>query len=151
MPGQFTGSEDVMDINIVTVTAEDIDALLRLVEQFATSFKPERNAFDASLQQLLQDDSAWLALAKDGNRVLGYLLGFDHYAFYANGRVAWVEEMMVEETMRRHGVGRRLMAAFEGWAVSRNAKLIGLATRRAASFYLALGYEESAVFFRKLL
>ena len=40
---------------------------------------------------------------------------------------------------------------FEKWASKRGSKLVGLATRRAAPFYKGLGYEESAVFFRKLL
>jgi hypothetical protein len=43
------------------------------------------------------------------------------------------------------------MEAFESWAKSRGAALVALATRRAAPFYLALGYEESASYFRKLL
>ncbi|EMF91272.1 hypothetical protein LEP1GSC005_1843 [Leptospira santarosai str. ST188] len=43
------------------------------------------------------------------------------------------------------------MTSFEEWGKNRGSKLIGLATRRAKDFYLALGYEESALFFRKLL
>ena len=58
---------------------------------------------------------------------------------------------MVGETFRRQGIGRRLMEAFEAWALAREAKIIALATRRAADFYEALGYEESAAYFRKRL
>ena len=43
------------------------------------------------------------------------------------------------------------MSAFERWAVVRDCALVALATRRAAPFYRALGYEESAVYFRKIL
>ena len=43
------------------------------------------------------------------------------------------------------------MEEFEQWARSRGSKLVALATRRAAAFYLELGYEESAGYFRKLL
>jgi hypothetical protein len=38
-----------------------------------------------------------------------------------------------------------------GWAAVRDCALVALATRRAAPFYRALGYEESAVYFRKIL
>ena len=62
-----------------------------------------------------------------------------------------VEEIMVREDLRKTGIGRNLMDAFEDWRASRSSKLIGLATRRAISFYEALGYENSAVFYRKLL
>jgi GNAT superfamily N-acetyltransferase len=79
------------------------------------------------------------------------VLGFDHYTFFANGRVAWVEELMVREPFRRQNIGQCLMQAFEAWAKARGCKLVGLATRRAAAFYQAIGYEESATYFRKLL
>jgi len=65
--------------------------------------------------------------------------------------VTWVEEIMVRKELRGSGIGRALMDSVEAWAASRNSKLIGLATRRAASFYSAIGYEESAIFFRKLI
>lgn len=81
----------------------------------------------------------------------GYILAFDHVTFFANGRVAWVEEMMVTPGWRRGGVGRKLMETVEQWARERGARLVAMATRRAASFYRGVGYEESAVYFRKLL
>ena len=140
-----------MEVAIRPVTMKDADALFALVERFATSFKPEHELFEVSLKHFLSDESAWLSVAEYDGAIIGYCLGFDHYAFYANGRVSWVEEIMVNEELRLKGVGRVLMDAFEEWAKSRNSKLIGLATRRAAPFYTALGYEESATFFRKLL
>ena len=92
----------------------------------------------------------WFGVA-DEDGVIGYLLGLDHPTFYADGRVAWVEEIIVREDCRRQGVGRCLMDAFETWTVRRGSKLIALSTRRAASFYRAIGYEESATYFRKLV
>jgi GNAT superfamily N-acetyltransferase len=58
---------------------------------------------------------------------------------------------MVDETYRNQGIGKKIMEYFEEWTKSRGSKLIALATRRAAPFYKGLGYEESAVYFRKLL
>ena len=52
---------------------------------------------------------------------------------------------------RGRGIGRALMSGFEQWAAVRDCALVALATRRAAPFYRALGYEESAVYFRKIL
>jgi hypothetical protein len=43
------------------------------------------------------------------------------------------------------------MESFEAWAHSRGARFVALATRRAGAFYSALGYEESAAYFRKTL
>lgn len=129
----------------------DTEALFSLARSFATSFAVERSAFEKSFTALLQSHEAFIAVASEEGRVVGYVLGFDHYTFYANGRVAWVEEIMVTEEYRRRGVGRLLMENFERWAKERQSKLVALATPRATPFYRGIGYEESATYFRKLL
>jgi GNAT superfamily N-acetyltransferase len=122
-----------------------------LAGAFTTSFSVERSAFESSFAALLQSPDAFIAVASDSSRVVGYVLGFNHHTFYANGRVSWVEEIMVSDDVRRRGIGRQLMESFEQWAKSRQSKLIALATRRAALFYQSIGYDESATYFRRLL
>ena len=58
---------------------------------------------------------------------------------------------MVAKENRRSGLGEQLMRSFESWARQQGAVLSALATRRAAEFYTAIGYEESATYFRRLL
>lgn len=140
-----------MHVLIHPATPADQEAIFALVTQFATSFKPEQSAFEASFARLLTNDSACLLIAEHEEDIIGYCLGFDHDTFYANGSVAWVEEIMVQEAFRRHHIGQQLMTAFEEWATARGSRLVALATRRAASFYKAIGYEESANYFRKIL
>ena len=142
------------DLPVLRIHPADIgdgDALLRLARVFATSFAVDESAFQSSFAGLLADASACLLVADTHGVVIGYVLGFRHLTFYANGRVAWVEEIMVAEPHRQRGIGRQLMEAFTEWARSSQCRLVGLATRRAAPFYRALGYEESATYFRKLL
>lgn len=127
--------------------ADDADGVASLAAELAQSFAFSREAFDASYRALLAADDACLLLAVHGGPV-GYVLGFTHLTFYANGPVAWVEEIVVRD--RGRGIGRALMSAFEQWAFDRRCALVALATRRAAPFYLALGYEECATYFRKL-
>ncbi len=125
--------------------------VFKLASEFATSFDVQRDAFDDSFSQILRADDAQLLVAVFEDAVVGYCLAFDHRAFFANGRVTWVEEIAVTENVRHSGVGRKLMVEIEQWAKGRGSKMIGLATRRAGNFYLAVGYEESAVYFRKIL
>lgn len=129
----------------------DVGDLFPIVAQFATSFVPERPAFQRAFQHIRGDEHACLLVADRDGMPVGYLLGFDHPTFFANGPVAWVEEVAVHSSLRRQGIGRALMARFEEWAASRDAKLVALATRRAAAFYRALGYTDSGAYFRKLL
>ncbi|MFI5317246.1 MAG: GNAT family N-acetyltransferase [Myxococcota bacterium] len=133
------------------IRTSDFAELFALVARFATSFQPDEGAFEASARELIAKPDAWLQGAELQGRLVGYGLGFDHPALYANGRVSWLEELMVAEGQRRAGVGRALMQAFEAWARTRGSRLVGLATRRAARFYETLGYEESATYYRRLL
>jgi GNAT superfamily N-acetyltransferase len=132
-------------------TAGDGDAVADLAAELAQSFTFSRAQFHLNYPALLAADGACLLVAADGQERLGYLLGFRHLSFYANGPVAWVEEVVVRRQDRGRGVGRALMSAFEQWAAGQACVLISLATRRAAPCYRALGYEESAVYFRKVL
>ena len=131
--------------------AQDSIAIFRLAQAFATSFTVDQVTFESIFAELLTLPEAFVAVAEEDGEVAGYVLGFQHLTFFANGRVAWVEEIMVGERYRRVGTGRQLMEAFEAWAQEHRAKMIALATRRASDFYIALGYEESAVYFRRVL
>jgi len=125
--------------------------LLPLVQEFVASFELQPDLFKASLQRLLQNESALVLVAESDGEPVGYVLGFIHDTFYANGPVAWVEEIMVHAEHRRTGLGGRLMESFESWCQTRGAVLSALATRRANKFYEAIGYEESATYYRRLL
>ena len=140
-----------MTPTIRVARATDAEAVLSLAGPFATSFVLDEAAFHRSYAALLASTEARLLVADSDARIVGYLLGVAHHTFFANGRVAWVDEIMVEESWRRQGVGAALMREFETWARARECRVVALATRRARTFYAAIGYEESAVYFRKLL
>ena len=131
-------------------TVADADAVWPLVRDFATSFTPDHDAFAGILPALLgRNDVLVLVAESDRDGVVGYLLAALHPTFFANGPVAGVEEVMVAPTYRRTGVGAALMAEAEKWADARGAAYLSLASRRAGPFYLALGYEDSATFYKK--
>jgi GNAT superfamily N-acetyltransferase len=131
--------------------AADAWSVAELAEQFATSFPFSPAAFQASFAQLVHTPHACLLVADSHGRAGGYLLGFAHPTFFANGPVAWLEEVMVTPRQRRSGLGRALVTQFERWATNRGCRLVALATRRAEPFYRALGYAPSATYLRKQL
>lgn len=130
---------------------EDQESVACMAAELALSFPFDAASFAASYPALLAADGACLLVAERDTGLAGYLLGFRHLTFYANGPVGWVEEVLVRAADRGRGTGRALMAAFEVWAAERGCALVALATRRAAPFYAALRYEESAAYFRKVL
>ena len=129
----------------------DERAVFELACAFAASFEVTRDRFGRNFAELLGGAGGFLHAAEVRGVLVGYVLAFQHPTFFADGPVVWVEEIMVAPDQRRAGVGRSLMDAVEAWAQLGGAKQIALATRRAAAFYSALGYEESAVYFRKVL
>lgn len=142
-------------LHIRPATPADAGTVAGLAAELAQSFPFSRAAFDRSYPAVLAAEDACLLLATDRGTdpavAAGYLLGFEHPAFFASGPVAWVEEVLVRPEYRGRGAGRALMSAFEQHAADRGCRLVALATRRAAAFYRALGYQESAVYFRKVL
>ena len=138
-------------IQIRHADGSDAVAVAALAGELAQSFAFSRAKFDLSFPALLAAADVCLLAAIDGDDRVGYLLGFRHLTFYANGPVGWVQELLVRSASQGRGVGRALMAAFERWAADRDCALVALATRRAAPFYVALGYQQSAVYLRKVL
>jgi GNAT superfamily N-acetyltransferase len=142
---------DVVEPGVRMATAGDAEAVLALAGELAITFVTERKAFRDSYRQLLAASDTDLLVVEVGDVVRGYLLGFSHHSLVANGQVSWVEEVAVAAEYRRHGLGARLMVDFERRARDRGSRFIALATTRAHAFYDAIGYDDHASYFRKLL
>lgn len=128
----------------------DRNGVWPLVRDFSTSFTPEEPAFSDAFATLVLDRNALVLVADPPGRGLcGYLLANRRTALLANGPVVWVEEVMVAEPERGSGLGRRLMEHAELWARSIDAPDLALASRPAGAFYLALGYDDAATFYKK--
>jgi len=140
-----------LNIQIRKAGLSDLDQVLPLAKFLATSFVIEDQAFSQSFKQLLDIPHATVLVAEQDNVLVAYLLGFEHPSFYANGTVAWVEELYVDGSCRNAGVGRLLMRHFEQSSKKAGNKLVALSTRRASDFYQSIGYEKSATYFKKHL
>jgi GNAT superfamily N-acetyltransferase len=137
-------------VEIRPARSGDVDQIWSLVQQFAFSYRPKRSIFERSFEELLgRSDTLVLVAEAPIDAIVGYLLASHHGTFFANGPVAWVEEFMVSESVRHQGVATRLMGLAETWAKSIPTAYVALASRRAGDFYLKVGYEESATYFRK--
>jgi len=140
-----------LKVEIRKAELSDLSAVLPLAKSLATSFVVEDQAFSQSFKKLLDMSHATVLVAEQDNVLVAYLLGFEHPSFYANGSVAWVEELYVEESCRNAGVGRLLMDYFEQSSKEAGNKLVALSTRRASGFYQSIGYKKSATYFKKHL
>ncbi|HEY9264492.1 MAG TPA: GNAT family N-acetyltransferase [Microlunatus sp.] len=145
-------TNDSANLRLRAASRDDADQLFDLAQLLATSATPHREAFDQVLDDILDDPHQCLLVAETTAGLVGYLYGLTHPAFHANGNIAWVEELYVDPAQRGNGLGRQLMNQFEGWAQkAASAQYIAVATRRAHDFYGAIGYSESATYYKKNL
>lgn len=127
----------------------DSRSLFDLVRNFPTPTSPSAEQFSSALDAKLPDPSSCLFVAEHEGQLVGYVSGYCHPTFYAGGPTAWVDELLVSETLRGTGIGRQLMDAFEQWAQDRRCVLVSLATRGAAGFYERRGYSSKAGYYKR--
>jgi GNAT superfamily N-acetyltransferase len=132
------------NVEIRLAVSEDAEEVLKLARELATSLEVNPDRFRESFKSVLGDPASLVLVATADDYVAGYLPGFDHLAFFANGPVSRIEEVFVVPELRRNRIGSALVAEFEKWADSRGSKQILIDTRRASEFYLGIGYKETA-------
>lgn len=145
-------------IAIRPARTEDLEEWLRM--RLALWPDHSAEAFRAEMQAMLQNPltPVFVAVRPDG-RLGGFLEGgLRNYAEgCATSPVAYVEGWYVDPDLRRQGVGRRLMAAMEAWAVENGLRELAsdaeLDNTVSQEAHRALGFAESdrIVTFRKAL
>lgn len=146
----MTGEGSPLGLALREATPADVEGLWPLAEELATSYRPTKERFVASLRAVVDDPQSTILVAVRRETIVGYVHVLTHPAFHADGSIGWIEELMVQDAERGTGCGRALMAAAERWArEARDIAYMALATRRAGDFYRAIGYEESATYFKR--
>lgn len=136
------------ELTIRAATRADANALFALLREFAVSYTPDRISFEANLPRLLESDRQLLLVAAEDERVVGYAMASESMTLYANGPTAELIELMVIQSRRKRGIGRVLVEAAIAWAKERGCIEVNVPTRRAGDYYVKLGFEETASFFR---
>lgn len=164
-----------MKISIRRAEREDAYQLFALARQYSTGRAPiGKDDFDVALDNVLkyrdqetnvlfvaQTDEQVPARSLSGKhltedeatrpRIVGYTLLTVSRLLHASGLTAHVQEIVVDEAFRGHGVGEKLMHSNERYCNVRGVRQISAATARIGSFFNHLGYEPMGEHFRKLL
>jgi ribosomal protein S18 acetylase RimI-like enzyme len=123
-----------------TVDDELVDAFERLVPQLSSSSPPPSRDH---LTALVAGDDTVLFLARLDGRVVGSLT----LAFYRipTGLKSWIEDVVVDEAARGHGIGEALNRAALDEARRRGAKDVSLTSRpsreAANRLYQRIGFD----------
>ena len=99
--------------------------------------------------------SALCLLARDGGEVVGHLVGrMSSSELRPGAKVAVLESMRVDASVRRGGVGSALVAEFTGWAEQNGATELRVTAfagnEGALAFYRSCGFEAFEVTLRNV-
>jgi len=138
-------------VDIRRAEAADADAVFAMLERFAMSYEPDRNAFERSFDAMIDAQDVVLLVAEDGGTLAGYAMAVEFRTLFANGAIVQIEELFVEEAKRGAGTGQALVAAVVEWARQRGAVEVTVSTRRAGAYYERLGFERTAEYYHTVL
>jgi GNAT superfamily N-acetyltransferase len=112
-------------INIRIATRNDIPALHALVGELAR-YEKEEDQFIASLDDYYSsfDEGVFEALVAEGPEgILGMALYYMTYSTW-KGKMLYLEDFVVQEAYRRHGIGQQLFDGFLEVARTKGCRLV---------------------------
>ena len=133
-------------LSIHRFDASDTDAVVALWQQAFPEYRdvtrPQRNPH-LSIANKLATQPELFFVAVLGERIVGTVMGgYD-------GHRGWMYSLAVDESLRRHGIGTRLVAHVEQALTERGCPKLNLqilsAKTELRAFYEALGYRADAV------
>ena len=115
-----------------------------LLQQLGYDVGPTELA--ARINRVLADPTHFAAVAEEGSRIYGLVHAYERPALERAHEVV-VQSLVVDQSARKGGIGRKLMTAAEAWAKSRGIEQVVLHTRidrdDARSFYEHVGYNRA--------
>ena len=136
-----------MDFDIYKATEKDIDTFFPFFEKsIQTEFQEytantksyfiETDYSKETIQKSLREERMHLFLAKDNEKIVGFMLAMKTFAGIAFGN--WIT---VDRKYQRHGIGKALLQVWEKHAVAEGAHKLHLWTdNRNVEFYKHQGF-----------
>ncbi len=141
-------------VTIRPARPEDFDAIYPLLCQLWTEKRFDKERLQAIFSGQFAEGKRFLVAVEDDS-VVGFASMFSRENFEHAGRLATIDELVVDEKLRGSGVGSALIAQLEKIAKNEGSVMIELttSTRRVAAhrFYEKCGYMMASFHFWKPL
>ena len=140
-----------MQTRIRPATLSDAHAVVDLMAQLTEHAHGhvDSGVEDRFRTMLELPEYAILVANDEDDRVIGLLSASQRWTLWHAGPCALIEELVVDEDVRRHGVGRALMQAALEWARAQGCSELEISTDQenadAQAFYRRLGFESEAL------
>ncbi|MEK7134030.1 MAG: GNAT family N-acetyltransferase [Patescibacteria group bacterium] len=132
----------MVNISVLTQVSDPVICDLNaLVAQLRQESKTAGTFLD--LEKIVADEDTSVIIAQDGKKIIG--VAFLYIAQKMGKRVAFVEDVVVDEASRGRGVGKDIMAEVVALARAKKATYVTLTSRpareEANKFYQKIGFE----------
>lgn len=120
--------------------------LLRILFSIETDFTFDELAQRKGLEMMLDDCSnCCIMVAELNQQIAGMCTAQILVSTAEGGLVALIEDLIVEESYRGHGLGKELLSAIEGWAMTQGVRRLQLLADRnnlpALNFYRKMNWK----------
>lgn len=133
------------ELTVRRMRADDLTEASALMRELGYTIEAEE--LRARLAQIVRRDEHALMVAETATGQVAGLVHIYVRAALEKPIEAVVQSLVVDENMRGHGIGARLMAEAEAWAKTRGISSVALYTQLhredAEAFYLKQGYLEA--------
>ncbi len=136
----------MMNIKIRKVAMSDVKCLSPLITQLGYPTTEENLIARIALYQHSDTDRAWIAL-DDAQNIVGCIAVHCYDLFHSTERYGRIVSLVVQQSLRRMGIGRRLIARAEYYASQKNCSALELSCSLkrtklgSQDFYDSLGYK----------
>ena len=140
-------------MHVKRATISDLDDAAPLFDQYRQFYgqRSDVNAARAFLDERLRRDESVIFLAvADGGEALGFMQLYPSFSSVSLKRLWVLNDLFVGPSVRRGGVGRRLLDRAREWAIETGAKGLVLATAldnsKARALYESCGWQRDDEF-----
>lgn len=140
-------------LTIRAAEAADAEALADLLAQLG--YEASSTSIPDRLVALRKEGGIALVAITDQGRVVGAASAARHSTLHADHPTGYITALVIDETVRRQGIGRRLVESIEQWAREHGCHRLSVtsAEHRADAhvFYPSCGFPYSGRRFTKVL
>ena len=140
-------------VRIAPLEATDVREVFGLLVQLWPHEPLDEHTITEALTSFVDDPSVIMLVARDDESVVGFARGVIWYDLQSQGRVVSLTELVVDEALRRQGIGTRLLDGIIEAAKDRSCVEVRLTStfkrEDAHAFYASKGFTRSAYLFWK--
>ncbi len=142
-------------MRIRTATLDDFEGICRLLQQLWPDKKQDKRALKTVMNRALPSPDEIYLCAEIDNAIAGFCSLAIRNSLWQEARLGMLSEMVVDETVRKRGIGTALLGTIIDMARQRGCRRIELDSafhrEETHRFYEKAGFEKRAVLFSKEL